>query len=442
VDRKLQSALDQKARIIASRGVSTRSGASLRALPPSPERLALLLEKSDEFAQLASVYSSPRVSDSLRRSGYYHELLRGKSTKKIWEKVSARLASHETSVNTLTLLYGCEFANEFSVGDARVRRVSAREMDALFPREDVCDSFCPSEDPRRWRESADQWFMQDVRSEQGSLPGGDLERDFYHYFLFQMGYWELFLPIALYSSGFFCLPLILQIEPEWTVSKLRSEWPIVPWFDISEDQTGLEWDKNCLRVDESQHKNLVAFVSKMVGAFPLGDKKDFDRRVNVAAERYVRARLSCGPNIDDDDYEQALLHFIIALEALLMSQEKSEGIIDKLSNRAALIAGRDDDERDCVFRTMKALYNQRSKLMHQGELNRENSTSISDILRLAEIARRVLAVALICGDDPSGSFNKLLGNLGRSDEARAKTLGVLRSVCRMTNAPRLTRPEK
>jgi hypothetical protein len=84
-------------------------------------------------------------------------------------------------------------------------------------------------------------------------------------------------------------------------------------------------------------------MDKMVGAFSLINTseqekktKGFGRKVNIAAEHYVRARLCCSPNMED--YEQALLHFMIGLEVLL-NPDKGE-IIDQLSNRAARLAGR------------------------------------------------------------------------------------------------------
>jgi hypothetical protein len=372
------------------------------------------------------------LSDSLRRVGYYHDVLRGKSTKKAWEKIGERGAADTMSVHTLIMLLGCDFADEFSLGDARVARISARELEGLFPRKDVCESFHSQEDPRRWHDSTDQWFIHHVHSEPTTftLPAGDSEIDFYEHFLFQEGYWEFVLPIALYSSGFICLPLILQIEPGWTASKLRSEWPIV------------EWESNYVQISQSQHEGLVKFVSKIVDAFRLGDKVGFNRKIGIAAERYVRARLACGPNMDDDRYEQALLHLMIGLEVLLMSQEKGEGIMDKLSNRAARLAGRDDPEREYALQTMKTMYDQRSKLMHEGELNRKNPKSIPNMQQLCEIARRVLAVTMFFGDDPLRGFDKSLRSLGSSNQAQEEFLGLVKSVCLMTDAPRLTPPEK
>jgi hypothetical protein len=204
----------------------------------------------------------------------------------------------------------------------------------------------------------------------------------------------------------------------------------------------VEWEKDFLQVLQSQHKNLLSFVGKIVDAFRAGAKDGLGGRINITAERYLRARLACDPYMDDDHYEQALLHLMIGLEVLLMNGEKGEGIMDKLSYRTARLTGRDDQERESVNSTMKKMYGQRSKLMHEGKLNPKNPKSIPNMQRLCEIARRALAVTIFSGDDPSGSFDKSLRSLVSSDQTQKRFLTLVSNVCQMTDAPRLTPPEK
>ena len=42
--------------------------------------------------------------------------------------------------------------------------------------------------------------------------------------------------------------------------------------------------------------------------------------LSIAEERYVRARLRCGPAMDEYEFEHALLDFVTAPESLLMSK--------------------------------------------------------------------------------------------------------------------------
>src|SRR5256885_15509406 len=87
--------LDRKARELASWGITRPVAApsKLSVLPPSPSELARPLEGTQEFSQLHDVLSAKvgsdghaarYLSDTLKRVGYYHDVLSGRETKRLW----------------------------------------------------------------------------------------------------------------------------------------------------------------------------------------------------------------------------------------------------------------------------------------------------------------------------------------------------------------------
>ena len=226
---ELLSALDRRAKLIAARG-QERASPNLIVLPPSPIELARLVEKTAEFEKLTN--RNANFGDLLRRAGYYNAALRGEGTEAVLNRVQLRSDAQEVTTRTLMLLHGCEFAKDFGlsndVNDPRqlkrtIRWISKDEIGRLCPREDACESFYPSENPTRWRSCGDYWFYEEERLELSDhIPFGDETTDYFDYFMFDNGYWKDILPIALYSSGYFGVPVILQIEPTWKLYNLRT----------------------------------------------------------------------------------------------------------------------------------------------------------------------------------------------------------------------------
>jgi hypothetical protein len=261
---QLISSLDRKAKDLASRGSRKNPLRSSKVvvLPPSATELARVLETTPEFEALENHESHNQdepsftnLATTLKRIGYYHAVLKGRDTKRLWKLIKERLLLKDTRVRTLILLYGCDFHAEFRFMGSRVRRISREEICSLCPREEVYQSFFPTEDPRRWERSEDLWFIEHDDQEPPSLEGLDSESvDYSDYLLYDSGYWKFVLPIALYSSGFFCLPLILQSEPGWTIKQYRMKWPL------------MEWEERFIRVSAERHPRLVKFMKRLENA--------------------------------------------------------------------------------------------------------------------------------------------------------------------------------
>lgn len=157
----------------------------------------------------------------------------------------------------------------------------------------------------------------------------------------------------------------------------------------------------------------------------------------------MRARLRCSPYLDESDFEHSLLDMITGLEALLMLGKKDE-ITKTLSDRAAWLAGRDDDERGLVHKIVKKMYNRRSELTHQGILAKKSKVNLQvlaeDLRVLAEISRRAIAACVLLNKDGQGVGYQQFLDVKDSVDAQKKIQNVVRIVCDLTDAPRLSPP--
>jgi hypothetical protein len=89
-----------------------------------------------------------------------------------------------------------------------------------------------------------------------------------------------------------------------------------------------------------------------------------------------------------DVFEDAVLHYVLALEALLTGDSR-EAIAEKISVSAALLIGRSDAEALAIRSLVKKAYDCRSALVHGREL-----TEPPDVITLRRVCQRVIAVVL------------------------------------------------
>ena len=133
----------------------------LRALPVSRSRAADLVENDPAFHSF--VQSSPwdarmsawRLSEGLRRAGFYQAVQNGGDITDIWSYLSAQMTPRLAPTRTLLLLEGCWFPlDRFKVAGGSVERLSTDALEALGPRPDIASSFFPAET------LAPSWFTQ------------------------------------------------------------------------------------------------------------------------------------------------------------------------------------------------------------------------------------------------------------------------------------------
>jgi hypothetical protein len=123
----------------------------------------------------------------------------------------------------------------------------------------------------------------------------------------------------------------------------------------------------------------------------------------------------------DDIYEDALLHYAFALEALLTGDDR-EAINEKNALSAALLIGRDDRESGKVRAFIKKAYDTRSALVH----GRGSKGGKIDIIKLRRICQRVLSMALCFFEaEQNPDWGALLRDLPVSRE-RQSLIGQLR----------------
>lgn len=142
---------------LSSRG---DSAGVIRLLPPSAPQLARRAEDSNEFYKLVDdlfrisdiendeergfefQLRIEELSELLRRSGYYHALIKGDEPKLYWEKIADRVPFASRKIRHFRVLDGCRFARErFDIDGYSIVRPSAEEIEALGPSPEVSHDF-------------------------------------------------------------------------------------------------------------------------------------------------------------------------------------------------------------------------------------------------------------------------------------------------------------
>jgi hypothetical protein len=133
-----------------------------------------------------------------------------------------------------------------------------------------------------------------------------------------------------------------------------------------------------LNTEES--KNFIAFWKRYKKSFSTNKEKF----VKIALERFNLAT-------EDDSLENKIIDYCISLEALY-SNESNE-LTFKLSNRVAVLLGKNDLERSEIKRLVKCAYTLRSSIVHGGDITDSkqlrNFTSPQDFLaKVNQIVRK------------------------------------------------------
>jgi hypothetical protein len=361
--------------------------AGLYALPVSLERATDLIEKNpayQQFVQAAPWHPKPsawRLSEALRRAGFYHSVQKGGDPRAIWARLAAQLTPRLARERTLLLLDGCWFPlDRFRIGGMSVERFSAGELQNLGPQPDIASAFFPAEalDPD-WYTHV--WFLTEEHERHikpTSLSvrlGYDALRQF----------WQPLLALALYRTDYFALPIVLESEPGWRLE--RVQWS-EPASNIVEDNDGesIEVPRTDYCVDQKEQPRFAAFTRFFDDA--IKNASEF-RMFRLAGRRYLRAMEIAGPYTSGgDDYEDALLQYVFALEALLSGGDH-EAIADKIATRAAWLVGTSDTVRNDTFKTIKKLYAARSSIVHGNEKVRRKTHS-RELEEIRDLMRRVL----------------------------------------------------
>lgn len=412
----------------------------LRILPTTAAQLARAAENRPEFLRAVpdlfglgtrNEYSSREVwetdlafarkvvTELLRRTGYYHGVVSGKGPDPYYEAIMRRIAPANRPLTILYLLDKCRFAKKcFRVGGHSIERLSTSELGSLGPSSAVCADFFPKEAIDS-KSLADYWFVRITKSaytaynydldgeEQPDGGGHQLTDGKIGEFEVAAGYFatgaqtqfslpshlEALLGLALYSPAFFEIPAILVCEPKWRRIYIRYAPP----------QRSAEY-----KVDSGQWPSFEWWLQLYDSG--LRSAKD-SRPVFTAARRYLQATFASGdifpgwtPELELIEYpglpnfppnrpdvlEDALLHYVFALEALLPDDEKA-ALAEKLAVACALLVGRDDREANFLRTFVKDAYRGRSRLVHGKNLDKP-----LDLAKLRRLCQRTLALVICC----------------------------------------------
>lgn len=377
---------DSAARLILPQR-DERQPSGLHLLPPSLRRAADLVEQSAAYRHFvdASLWdpkpSAWRMREAMRRAGFYQELQAAGEPTAVWRLLEARLKPHAATLRTLALLDGCWFPLEqFSVGGASIERLPADELMGLGPAPDVASVFFPTEtlDPS-WYTRV--WFL--VKEEQRDIKPTSISVRFGYDVLNQ--FWAPILALALYKTEFFGLPIVLESDRGWRLERVR--WS-EPMFNIVDDRNGesVEVPRTDYDVDANEQRRFAAFLAFFDAAIPAA--REF-KMFRLAGRRYLRAIQIAGPYpLTGDDFEDALLQYVFALEALLSAGDR-EAIGDKLATRAAWLIGTSDRTRNEIFKAVKKLYGSRSAVVHGGAIERKNAEARA-LDEIRDLMRRIL----------------------------------------------------
>jgi hypothetical protein len=407
------------------------------------------------------------LRDLLSRSGYYAAVISNQPTEDIQQRIVDRAPVLDREVVYLRWLEGCSFARDrFDVCGYSIVRMSAADAEALG-----ADS---------WQEKIilkleGHWALQEVaRSRSGCVDifqtaptheeaGRGSKRATKH--TGQTGipldsYLFPLLAIALYSHEGFDIPYVQLAEPGWPLRTLVSS----PVHRQTHKVDEASWTKfeAFVKICEKALQRCECWATKLPGAaarrlgltwIPLW------RPIGIAVRHYLRSTfnsgqvlpgwvpsvpLSVNPHYEmkialdakmrETAIEDELLHYVFCLEGLLTGDEK-DAISHKIATCAALIVGRDDEERNCIAGFVKKAYGVRSDIVHGKAPAKE-----IDLLKLRRLCQRLLAVvfSLIADHDKPEDLEQTLRRLPLSEglrqlvgKSREKVLDLISDSARL-----------
>jgi hypothetical protein len=281
----------------------------------------------------------------------------------------------------MLLLDVCWFArSRFRVAGYEVVLHSNQEIRELGPGQEVTDTFYRRErlDPEWFSQ---QWFLEKThtRFRKPGMLTAEWPRD-----IALDDHWQPLLILSLYSPICLQVPVIVDNHQNRELAIRRFTHPQV-------DVVGEDADEVPCRqyeVEETEWSRFRQFARRIESGLAVCEKWS---RIKIAARRFLRATFLShldGEAWGGDDWDDVLLQYVFALEALLNTGDR-EAISEKIALRAALLAGRTDNERVSIRRFVKRAYAGRSGLAHGAK----NGADL-DLPQLRDLCRRVIAVAI------------------------------------------------
>lgn len=223
--------------------------------------------------------------------------------------------------------------------------------------------------------------------------------------------WRPLLVLALVSADVVTMWSDHQVEPgRHVLTRLDRVWyDTVGGWDDGSDLLEIPF-RATVNIDppeEPAFRQQMNEVSALLPNEPLPPTTNRQRsaqmpytRLKLAAQRLLAAgEHAAGQPTPHDPVHatEAMLHYVVALEALFGEDTKDGEITRKIAQRTAVAVGRDDDERLVIAKKIREVYAARSTVLHGGA-----EPSASDVDALRGIVRRAILARLVHGDPPSG----------------------------------------
>ena len=206
--------------------------------------------------------------------------------------------------------------------------------------------------------------------------------------------WQPLIALSLYANPLLRLWAWYRIEPRRRTDKLFDsvEWTPDGETDIERPLTGA-FDLDAAPMLRRFLEELSPLLAAALSTQAEKKAKEAANRLRRCADHFLMAgdahregELSPQQNAD------AVLHYVIALEGLLAGDDSGSDLTRKVSQRAAVLAGRDDADRLAIGQLVRNAYKTRSAYAHGSQ------PSKIDLAELRDVARRCILTRLILGD--------------------------------------------
>jgi hypothetical protein len=215
--------------------------------------------------------------------------------------------------------------------------------------------------------------------------------------------WQPMLAMSLYQNPVVHLWAQYNVEPGRRVDVLFDHVYTEPWTPDGETEVEIvrAGDYEIDAVGEPRFRRFLELLAPLLDtavaqpAKPTKASRERAARVRRIAEHFLTSGEDAhgeGEVLSEFNAD-AVLHYVIALEAVLAGNEKDKTeLTRKVVQRAAILAGIDDSDRLAVATTVRAAYGARSAYAHGSE------PANIDLPELRRVVRDCVLARLILGD--------------------------------------------
>ncbi|MBO1418886.1 HEPN domain-containing protein [Streptomyces sp. FH025] len=223
-------------------------------------------------------------------------------------------------------------------------------------------------------------------------------------------HWQPLLILMLWSSELTRMQASYEVEPGRRVGLDHGTPGIETHVAAADDDVMVEYEVHekgfyeVLPEDRERFAAFCAWADDRIRKVQTQGGKRQSRRLSRSAQHLVRAmhRTYTGEYVPEEEIEEVLLHYVIAIEAL-MADENNLDLSRKVQIRAATL-WRTDRTRQAVADTLKKAYAARSKYVHGDEIGEKDKDKV-DLAVLRHVAFQTLLRWLIIATSKDNVVN-------------------------------------